>query len=105
MVGIIIAIHRDMYIGGVTTTGIISTGHTWARATIITGNTTTGRKATRITIANIRADSCNKKPFDEQTVSGGFFILYTPIFSTCFVPFVAWHKPSQSFYRSGRDRQ
>ena len=106
MVGIIIATHRDICIGGVMTTGIISIDHTWAGAIIVTGSTTTGRKATKITIANIRAGSIKKKPFDEQQVfSWGFFILYNLKFSTCFVPFVAWHKPSQSFYHCGRDRQ
>ena len=57
MVGTIIAIHRDMCIGGVTTTGITSTDHTWEGVIIITGSIMTGREATKITIANIRADS------------------------------------------------
>jgi len=72
MVGIIIAIPRDMCIGGVTTTGITSTDHTWERAIMVIGSIMTGGKATKITIANIRADSIKKKPFDEQQILKGF---------------------------------
>ena len=60
MVGITIKIPRDTCIGGVTITGITSTDHTWERAIIVTGSIMTGRKATKITIANIRADSIVK---------------------------------------------
>jgi hypothetical protein len=62
MDGTIIAIPGDIYIGGVTTTGIILTGRTSGGAIIITGSTMTGRKETGITIANIRADSIKKSP-------------------------------------------
>jgi len=64
MVAITIAIPRDICIGGVTTTGITSTDHMWVRVIIVIGNIMTGRKATKITIANIRAGSIKKKPFD-----------------------------------------
>ena len=73
-VGIIIGTPRDICIGGVTTTGITSTDHTWERAIIVTGSITTGRKATKITIANIRAGSIKKSPLMNSKCFQGAFL-------------------------------
>ena len=74
MAGIIIATPRGICIGGVTTTGITSTDHTWERAIIVTGSITTGRKATKITIANIRAGSIIKSPLINSKCFQGAFL-------------------------------